>query len=148
MCELAFEGVDGVIISDAEVKGEGKIGLCEILRELSRPDTRLFIHMGTDEVLSFGDRDDVGEVLSLCYPTYSRRENDAFLEKKIVEKIGLYYKTYGVMFRRIVLEPVEISSSKVRRAAAEGLNVSALVPMSVARFIREQGLYRKKEGAQ
>ncbi len=146
MCELAFEGVDGIIISDTEIRGEGRIGLCDILRELSRPDTRLFLHMGTDEVLSFGDRADVSEILSLCYPTYSRRERDVFLEKRIVEKISLYYKTYGVMFRRIVTEPQEISSTVIRRSVAEGLNISGLVPEVVARFIREHGLYRGKEG--
>ena len=142
MCELAFEGVDGVVISDTEIRGEGRIGLCEILRELSRPDTRLFLHMGTDEVLSFGGRADISEVLSLCYPTYSRRERDAFLEGRIVERISFYYKTYGVMFRRIITEPQEISSTSVRRAVAAGVNISGLVPEGVARFIRDHGLYR------
>ena len=83
-------------------------------------------------------------MLSLCYPTYSRRERDAFLEGRIVERISFYYKTYGVMFRRIITEPQEISSSSVRRAVAAGVNISGLVPEGVARFIREHGLYRGK----
>ena len=143
MCELAFEGVDGVVISDTEIKGEGKIGLRELLLELRRPETRLFLLCGTDEVLSFDKNEGFEEILSLCYPTYVRRENDAIISERIIAKISGFYKQYGVMFRRIVTDPIVLSSSQIRRSAAEGVNLSGMVGDSVARFIRENGLYKE-----
>ena len=77
----------------------------------------------------------------MCYPTYVRRENDPFLTKRIVAKIGEYYEKYGVMFRRIVTDPIEISSTEIRRAVREGRDISSLVPAGVAEFIRQNGLY-------
>ena len=141
MCELAFEGVDGVIISDTDVKGEGKIGLADILRELSRPDTRLFWLCEADELLNFDQRSDMGEILSLCYPNYVRRENDPILTARIVEKITDIYNKHGKMFRRIVTEPRDILSSQIRRRVAEGKDVSGMVSTSVARFIKDNQLY-------
>ena len=43
MCELAFEGVEGVLISDLEIRREGKSYTVDTLRELSAPDRRLFL---------------------------------------------------------------------------------------------------------
>ena len=143
MCELAFEGVDGVVISDADIKGGGQLGLVGILEELSRPDTRLFILCGTDEVLSFESDPPADRVLSLCYPSYVRRESDPLLSELIVAKITDYYKKYGVMFRKIVKDPVALSSGTVRKKAEGGEDVSALTGEKVARFIAENGLYRR-----
>ena len=50
MCELAFEGVDGVIISDVELKRGGKSYTYDTLKELQREDTRLFLLCGTDMI--------------------------------------------------------------------------------------------------
>ena len=43
MCELAMEGVDGVIISDMEIRRGGKSYTVDTLRALSNPDDRLFL---------------------------------------------------------------------------------------------------------
>jgi nicotinic acid mononucleotide adenylyltransferase len=40
------------------------------------------------------------------------------------------------------MEPVEISSSEIRRRYREGLPVEGLVPEAVDRFIRTHGIYR------
>ena len=53
MCELAFEGVDGVVISDVEIRRGGKSYTYDTLKELSREGTRLFLMCGTDMVLTF-----------------------------------------------------------------------------------------------
>ena len=141
MCELAFEGVDGVVISDVEIARGGKSYTYDTLKELERPDTRLFLLCGTDMVLTFDRWYRFEDIFKMCYPTYVRRENDPFLTKRIVAKIGEYYEKYGVMFRRIVTDPIEISSTEIRRAVREGRDISSLVPTGVAEFIRQNGLY-------
>ena len=77
----------------------------------------------------------------MCYPTYVRREDDPLLTKRIVAKIGEYYEKYGVMFRRILTDPIELSSTEIRRAVKAGKDISGMVPEGVARFIRENRLY-------
>ena len=141
MCELAFEDIDGVVISDTEIKRGGRSYTYDTLVELTRPNTRLFFMCGTDMVLSFDTWYRFEDIFKLCYPVYVRRENDPILTKKIVDKITEYYNKYGVMFRRIVTEPIELSSTQVRRKVAKGEDISGLVPPKVAEFIRNNGLY-------
>ena len=145
MCELAFADVDGVVVSDLEIARGGKSYTYDTLKELSRPDTRLFFMCGTDMVLTFDTWYRFEDIFKLCYPVYVRRENDPILTKRIVDKITEYYNKYGVMFRRIVTEPIEISSTQIRRMVAEGKDISALVPAEVAKFIREHNVYSTGE---
>ncbi len=142
MCELAFEGVDGIVISDAEIRRGGKSYTYDTLLELQRPDTRLFLLCGTDMVLTFDKWYRYEDVFKMCYPTYVRRENDPVITSKIVAKIGEYYEKYGVMFRRIVTEPMAISSTDIRRAVKEGRDISGMVPKNVEKFIYENKLYK------
>ena len=141
MCELAFEGTDGVIISDCEIARGGKSYTYDTLKELQRPNTRLFLLCGTDMVLSFDKWYRFEDIFKMCYPVYVRRENDAMIGNMLVSKIQEYYQKYGVMFRRVITDPIEVSSTEVRRAVAAGEDISHLVPPAVERFIRENRLY-------
>ncbi|MBE6706753.1 MAG: nicotinate (nicotinamide) nucleotide adenylyltransferase [Ruminococcaceae bacterium] len=141
MCELAFEGVDGVVISDCEIRRGGKSYTYDTLKELQRENTRLFLLCGTDMVLTFDTWYRFEDILKMCYPVYVRRENDPLIGNRIVAKITEYYQKYGVMFRKIIIEPVELSSTDIRAAVRSGKDISTLVPPKVAEFIRENGLY-------
>ncbi len=141
MCELAFEGVDGVVISDCEILRGGKSYTYDTLKELQRENTRLFLLCGTDMVLTFDTWYRFEDILKMCYPVYVRRENDPLIGNRIVSKITEYYQKYGVMFRKIITEPVELSSTDIRAAVRSGKDISNLVPEKVAEFICENGLY-------
>ena len=145
MCELAFEGTDGVVISDTEIKRGGKSYTYDTLKELSRPNTRLFLMCGTDMVLTFDTWYKFEEIFKLCYPVYVRRENDPILTKRVVDKITEYYNKYGVMFRRILTEPIEVSSTQIRKMVADGKDISHLVPQNVAEFISDNRLYLPRD---
>ena len=142
MCELAFAGMDGVIVSDMEITREGKSYTVDTLRQLSTPNRRLLLLCGTDMVLTFDQWREYEDILKLCYPVYMRREGDAFLDGMIVEKLAKYYKESGKMFRKIVGEPLVISSTEIRKMLAAGEDISSLVPSSVAAYIEEHRLYR------
>ena len=141
MCELAFEDTDGVVISDCEIARGGKSYTYYTLKELQRPDTRLFLLCGTDMVLTFDTWFRFEDILKMCYPVYVRRENDPILTERLVSKITEYREKYGVMFRKIMTEPFEISSTDIRKAVKEGRDISDLVPERVESFIRENRLY-------
>ena len=144
MCELAFADIDGVVVSDIEIKRGGKSYTYDTLVELSRPDTRLFFMCGTDMVLTFDKWYRSEDIFKLCYPVYVRRENDPIMTQRIVSKITEYYEKYGVMFRRIVTEPIEVSSTLVRKRIESGEDISSLVPKAVAEYISEHRLYLKE----
>lgn len=142
MCELAFAGVDGVIVSDMEISRAGKSYTVDTLRELSAPNRRLLLLCGTDMVLTFDGWREYEEILKLCYPVYMRRESDALIDAMIVQKLAKYYEESGKMFRKIIGDPLVISSTEIRRRVKAGEDVSDLVPPAVCEYIREHGLYR------
>jgi nicotinate-nucleotide adenylyltransferase len=141
MCELAFAGVDGVVISDVEIRRGGKSYTYDTLKELSREGTRLFLLCGTDMVLTFDTWYRFEDILKMCYPVYVRREDDPLLGSRVVAKITEYYQKYGVMFRKIVTDPIPLSSTEIREAARAGRDISAMVPRGVAEFIHKNRLY-------
>ena len=142
MCRLAFESMEGVIVSDLEMRREGKSYTVDTLRELYDPDGRLFLLMGTDMLLTLDKWREPEEIFRLCYPVYIRREEDGALDAAIVEKIKTYQEKYGKVVRRIVAPAILISSTDVRAAVAEGFPIEGAVPSSVAAYIRDRGLYR------
>ena len=142
MCRLAFAGMEGVIVSDLEIRREGKSYTVDTLRELYDPNGRLFLLMGTDMLLTLDQWRHPEEIFRLCYPVYIRRETDADLDAAIVEKIKLYQEKYGKVVRRIIAPAIELSSTDVRAAVADGFPIEGAVPPAVAAYIREHNLYR------
>lgn len=142
MCRLAFAEMDGVIVSDLEIRREGKSYTVDTLRELYDPDGRLFLLMGTDMLLTLDQWREPEEIFKLCYPVYIRREEDAALDGRIVEKITSYQERFGKVVRRIVAPAIELSSSDVRNAIAEGGSIDSMVSAPVARYIEANHLYR------
>ena len=141
MCRLAFADVEGVYVSDMEMRRGGRSYTVDTLRELTGPDRRLFLLCGTDMMLTLDEWREPEEIFKLSYPVYIRREKDAILDQKIVQKIADYNQKYGKVVRRIVTDPIELSSSSVRERLERGEDVSHLIPVSVEKYIRDNHLY-------
>ena len=141
MCRLAFSDMEGVIVSDLEMRREGKSYTVDTLRQLYDPANRLFFLMGTDMLLTLDRWREPEEIFRLCYPVYIRREADAELDATIIEKITSYRERFGKTVPRIVAPAIELSSSRVREAVAAGESIDDMVPAAVAHYIREKGLY-------
>lgn len=144
MCRLAFEedeGFDGVIVSDIEIKRKGRSYTVDTLRQLSREGDKLFVLCGTDMMLTLDQWKDSGEIFNLCYPVYIRREEDPALDPVIIKKVAYYKEKYGKNVMRIVSPPITLSSSDVRGAVKKGEDITDMVPLAVANYIKEKGLY-------
>ncbi|MBE6602223.1 MAG: nicotinate (nicotinamide) nucleotide adenylyltransferase [Ruminococcaceae bacterium] len=141
MCQLAFSGMEGVYVSDLEIRRGGRSYTVDTLRELSGEDRRLFLLCGTDMVLTLDQWRAPEEIFKLCYPVYIRRDKDASLDLPLIQKIAAYREKYGKVVRKIVTEPIELSSSDVRRAIEGGEDISGLVPPSVKKYITDNHLY-------
>lgn len=141
MCRLAFSGMEGVYVSDMEIQRGGRSYTVETLRELTGDDRRLFFLCGTDMMLTLDKWREPDEIFRLCYPVYIRREADASLNSLIVKKIAAYNEKYGKVVRRIVTEPIELSSSEIRGRLQRGESVEELLPPSVEKYISDNHLY-------
>ena len=137
---LAFDS-EGMQVSDMELHRQGASYTVDTLRQLSAPGRKLFLLCGTDMMLTFDQWREFEEIFSLCCPVYIRRENDASLNEKIIAKNSEYFRKYGVAFRRIVTDPLEISSSQIRRMVRAGESIHSLVPDEVEKYIIENRLY-------
>lgn len=141
MCRLAFGGIEGVYVSDMEIRRGGKSYTVDTLRELAREDRRLFLLCGTDMVLTLDEWREPEEIFRLCYPVYIRREADPSLDGLLVRKIAEYHEKYGKVVRRIVTEPLAVSSSDIRKKLRAGESVGELIPPAVEEYIRDKHLY-------
>ena len=141
MCRLAFSEMEGVYVSDMEIRRGGKSYTVDTLQKLTGEDRRLFLLLGTDMMLSLGEWYRPDEIFRLSYPVYIRREKDAILDQRIIQTIADYNKKYGKVVRRIVTEPLVISSSEIRERFATEQSVEGLLPPSVEKYIRDKHLY-------
>ena len=141
MCRLAFEGMEGIYVSDLEINRGGKSYTVDTLRELSGEDRRLFLLCGTDMMLTLDQWKSPEEIFRLCYPVYIRRDNDRSLDQVIIDKIAQYQRDYGKVVRRIVTDPIELSSGQVRKMMVEGADISSLIPSKVENYIKDNHLY-------
>lgn len=146
MTQLAFQGIEGVYVSDLELRREGKSYTVDTLRELSGDDRRLFLLCGTDMMLALDEWYEPEELFRLCYPVYARREKDPVIDAKIIQKISFYQEKYGKIVRKIQMEPVEISSTEVRKKIAAGESVANLIPPLVEQYIFDNHLYGSDRG--
>lgn len=142
MCRLAFEGVEGVIVSDMEIRCGGQSYSIDTLRELSDKDRRLFMLCGTDMMLNLGEWDKIDEIFSLSYPVYIRRENDRALDAEIIAKNKDYFEKYGKYVIKLEAPVIEVSSSMVREKLRQGEDVSGFIDPKVLNYINEKGLYK------
>ena len=145
MAQLAFQGMEGVYVSDMELRRAGKSYTTDTLRELAGEDRRLFLLCGTDMMLTLDTWHEPEELFKLCYPVYARREKDAILDAQIVQKIAFYQEKFGKIVRKIQMEPVEISSTAIRKKIAAGESVSNLIPPLVEQYIFDNHLYGSKK---
>jgi len=141
MCRLAFEGIEGVCVSDMEIIRGGRSYTVDTLRELYGEDRRLFFLCGTDMVLTLDQWRNPEEIFRLCYPVYIRRDRDKALDAPLIQKMNEYNQKYGKMVRKIVCEPIELSSSDVRGALTRGEDISSMVPPAVKKYIIDNHLY-------
>ena len=141
MCRLAFSGMEGIYVSDIEARRGGRSYTVDTLRELCGEDRRLFLLCGTDMMLTLDQWREPEEIFRLCYPVYIRREDDRSLDQKSIEKIADYQQKYGKVVRRIVTDPIELSSEQIRTRLKEEQSISSLVPAAVEKYIRDKHLY-------
>lgn len=138
MCRHAFGHIEGVEISDIEVKLGGKSFTINTVRELRSlyPGDQFFLLIGGDMLFSFDKWFKYESLLKETKVCAVARDNDSLVDMmEFANEMG--------RIKVLPTKAVEISSTEIREKAAKGEDISDLVPEGVAEYIAQHGLYRE-----
>lgn len=142
MLRLAISDKFGFRLSTMEIDRPGPSYTVDTLMKLSNQFVELaelFFIIGWDNLPDLPGWKEPARIIELCHlvalprPGYSLPDLDA-LDKKVP----------GFLKSVIIIERplIDISGTEIRERVAKGLDISKLVPIVVAEYIREKGLYR------
>ena len=142
MLRLLFSDDSGVQVSDMEITRGGKSYTYEtvtLLRE-QYPDDELIFILGSDMLLSFHlwrNPDIILEKVRICAVTRS----DGLDEEKLAAYTNEYFPDKKDRFIICDFDPIELSSTEIRRRVKSGEPIAGLVAPQVADYIKEKELY-------
>lgn len=141
MCSLAFSHIENSVVTDIEIKREGKSYTVDTLKQLRNihPDCELYLIIGADSFIQLPLWHDCDTIFSIStILTISRGEYDAsVLNSKKAEYESLYNAQIS-----IVEEPIaQVSSTQIRNAISNGDDYKHLLCEKVSDYIKVNGLY-------
>jgi nicotinate-nucleotide adenylyltransferase len=139
MVELAIADDERFEASRVEIDREGPSYTSDTLRGLreAMPDDELFLILGGDQAATLASWHEPEAVLELA--TVAVVERISWSKHAIGIKVGRLRG--GRAIRYLDMPLIQISSSLIRRRAAEGRPIRYLVPDKVAAYIESNGLY-------
>lgn len=159
MLEQALSGRPGFIVSRIEAERHGPsytIDTLTLVRQQLRTDTVLFFIIGCDafaEIATWKKYDRLPDYANFVVIRRLAPHNDRFGESIRKDFSGYVFDERESCWGRsghagriypLAMEPVAISSTRIRRMIASGQPVRGLVPEGVGRYIEEHGLYRTR----
>ena len=141
MCRLVFTDRK-MTVSDIEIKRGGVSYTADTVRELKkqRPSDEMYLFVGGDQLMSFDRWYRFDAILANVILAAVRRDESVSLEEMesfADSRLRCYGKVIITDF-----EPIEVSSTEVRRRIEKGLSVHCLVPDAAEEYIKKGGLYR------
>lgn len=135
MLEATFCEYDDIEVSDIENRLPRPSYTVQTLSHLSKeyPNKNFYLCMGEDSLASFKQWHKWREILSYCNLLVAERPNTD--HENMDEKIE------GSVFF-VSHDPVDISSTEIRKLVSEGKDISRFVPDAVEEIIRKKKLYQ------
>jgi nicotinate-nucleotide adenylyltransferase len=143
MCAAAVAGDERLSVSDLELRRPGPSYTVDTLRALhdDRPGDDLTFIVGGDMAFSLPTWREPEQVLALARLAVAER--DEIRREHIVERLDRELPGSVDRVDFFAMPRIDLSSSLLRRRAAEGRPLRYLVPDGVADLITEQGLYAR-----
>ena len=141
MVKKAFEGEAKIVVSDVELRREGKSYTVETLPEFTG-NGELFMLIGTDMFLSFDRWYRFRDIFEMCTLVLMVRESRESGLRAEIDKKKALYESMGAKVCELTAEPFPISSTELRALIASGEDTGEYIPAPVLDFIKEKGLYR------
>lgn len=141
MCKLAFSSVNKSVVSDLEIKRQGKSFTVDTLRELKlmNPQSDLHLIIGADSFMQLELWFDVKTIFEIATVlTVSRGEYTA---EELHKKRAFYESEFNAKVQ-ITEEPIMmVSSTEIRCLIKKGKDFTHLLPQKVSDYITKNGLY-------
>jgi nicotinate-nucleotide adenylyltransferase len=131
MVEAAVAGVEGLEVSDVELRRGGVSYTADTLVELGAGGAELFLILGSDAASRLDTWERVDEVRKGCTLVVVRRPG---------AESGT--PPTGWRYEEVEVPRLEVSSTDLRARFADGRPLDWLVPDDVVRLATERGLYR------
>jgi nicotinate-nucleotide adenylyltransferase len=144
MLQLAIHSEPSWRICRLEIERGGLSYTIDTLRKLDEelPDAVLFFMIGADATKDVPHWREPHEIFRLATPLVVRRAGQAEPDLAALRAICGTNKQPQL----VEMPAVDVSSTEIRGRAAEGEPLGDLVPESVARYIRDQGIYCQGHG--
>ena len=141
LCRLAAAGVEGIEVSSLEADRPGPsftIDTLRALHERAHSEDDLTFIVGADQAAGLPGWREPEAILELAELGVADREG--MREADVIERLSALPGA-AERVRFFPMPRIDVSSSLIRRRAAEGRPVRWLVPDAVAAYISEHGLY-------
>ncbi len=143
MTEIALEGLEGLEACDLELRREGKSYTVDTLGELQTiyPDAELFCMVGADMVLTLDTWHNAPELFKRAKFIAVGRPDSGSMEAAAER----YRREYGADITISGIVGPDISSTMVRQAVENGMDIAHLVTDGVAEYVYSHGFYLRDE---
>lgn len=141
MCRAAFGLLDHVTVSDFEIRKGGVSYTVQTLEHFAENEPEREIHLicGTDMFLTLDKWFRAADIFRLakiiCIPR-DQTELEVLTEKQTV-----YHELYHADTRILAVEPVDMSSTEIRRRIESGEDLTGFLPSAVTEIIKREKLY-------
>jgi len=141
MTKLLFSDVEKAVVSDMEIRRNGKSYTCDTVKELSQlyPDDELIFLIGSDMLLSFHKWREPLTILKYVKICAVSRESD-ITKEMLCRYVDEYFSENADRFIICDFSPIEISSTEVRNAIKDKKGTD-FISDEVMQYIKEKGLY-------
>ncbi|MBM3252917.1 MAG: nicotinate-nucleotide adenylyltransferase [Candidatus Omnitrophica bacterium] len=132
MIEIAIKDNPNFEISNIELRRSGRSYSVDTLRQFKKlygKFTKLFFITGSDSLGELFSWKDINDIFKLSQFVVANRPGYPF--KELPKEAEL-----------VLITPIEVSSSQIRKRIREGLSIRYLVPDAVRNYINKKGLYR------
>lgn len=145
MCRLAVEGDPRLGVCTIELERPGPSYTVDTLRSIheSNPDAELTLIVGADMARTLGSWREPREILGLARLAVAEREGST--RDEVTEALAQLDESARIAF--VDMEPLDISSSLVRRRLTAGEPIDELVGTKVTGYIAEHELYGRQPAA-
>lgn len=139
MCRLAVAGQTSLGVSSVETDRPGPSFTVDTLEQLAKdePDNELVLIIGADQAASFGNWHEPERIAELAQIAVAAR-----VDYDVEEALAEVERASGVKPVVFDMPRIDISSSLIRDRVYRDRVISHVVPLAVAEYVAEQGLYR------
>ena len=143
MLYLAIASNPSFHISTVDIERPGPSYTVDTMADLTLQlgrDVSLYFILGLDTLAQVPSWREPQRIVEMCHLVGAQRPGCRDLDLKALEQ-----SIPGAAGRIIILSNrlIDVSSSQIRQRVAAGQSIEGIVPADVARYIEQQGLYRK-----